>query len=113
VCGGGDQVTVVADDELKLPVGIGAGIAEVAGHSAGAVWAPRTTTVHSLASGSWIGRLPPRDHQVPKPYAAEFRRRVLDFVRAGRTVTAVVTDLGIGDQTRLQLGADGNASAPG
>ncbi len=36
---------------------------------------------------------------MPKPYPAEFRRRVLDLVRAGRTVTAVATDLGISDQT--------------
>jgi transposase-like protein len=36
---------------------------------------------------------------MPKPYPAEFRRRVLDLVRAGRTVTAVATGLGISDQT--------------
>jgi transposase-like protein len=36
---------------------------------------------------------------MPKPYPAEVRRRVLDLVRAGRTVTAVATDLGITDQT--------------
>jgi transposase-like protein len=36
---------------------------------------------------------------MPKPYPAEFRRRVLDLVRAGRTVAAVATDLGISDQT--------------
>ena len=28
---------------------------------------------------------------MPKPYPAEFRRSVLDLVRAGRTVTAVAT----------------------
>jgi transposase-like protein len=36
---------------------------------------------------------------MPNPYPAEFRRRVLDLVRARRTATAVATDLGISDQT--------------
>lgn len=32
-------------------------------------------------------------------YPPEFRRKVLDLIEAGRTVTAVAHDLGISDQT--------------
>jgi transposase len=36
---------------------------------------------------------------MPKGYPSEFRRRVLDLVEAGRSVTQVARDLGIPNQT--------------
>src|SRR5580698_11566826 len=36
---------------------------------------------------------------MPKRYPAEFRQRVLDLVREGRTVVDVAVELGIGQQT--------------
>jgi len=36
---------------------------------------------------------------MPKRYPAEFRRRVLDLVAAGRPVAAVAEDLGVSAQT--------------
>jgi transposase len=36
---------------------------------------------------------------LPKRYPAEFRRRVLDLVAAGRKVTEVALDLGLSPQT--------------
>ena len=36
---------------------------------------------------------------VPKRYPAEFRRKVLDLVAAGRPVTQIAADLDISDQT--------------
>jgi len=36
---------------------------------------------------------------VPKGYPAEFRRKVLDLVAAGRRVTQVAADLDISEQT--------------
>jgi transposase-like protein len=36
---------------------------------------------------------------MPKRYPSEFRRRVLDLVASGRSVTEVARDLGISNQT--------------
>jgi transposase-like protein len=36
---------------------------------------------------------------MPKRYPSEFRRRVLDLLEAGRSVTEVARDLGISNQT--------------
>lgn len=36
---------------------------------------------------------------MPRSYPPEFRRKVLDLLKAGRTVAQVATDLGISDQT--------------
>jgi hypothetical protein len=36
---------------------------------------------------------------VPKSYPPEFRRKVLDLLKAGRTVAQLVNDLQISDQT--------------
>lgn len=35
----------------------------------------------------------------PRGYPAEFRRRVIDLVEAGRPVAVVVAELGISDQS--------------
>ena len=35
----------------------------------------------------------------PRGYPAEFRRRVIDLVEAGRPVAAVAAELGISDQS--------------
>ena len=46
------------------------------------------------------GPLTREDHQsVPKRYPAEFRRKVLDLVAAGRPVAQVAADLAISEQT--------------
>lgn len=36
---------------------------------------------------------------MPRRYPAEFRRKVLDLLKAGRSVTDVASDLGVSDQT--------------
>ena len=36
---------------------------------------------------------------MPKPYPAEFRRKVLDLLAAGRSVASLATDLGVSAQT--------------
>jgi transposase-like protein len=36
---------------------------------------------------------------VPRSYSPEFRRKVLDLLKAGRTVSQLVRDLQISDQT--------------
>lgn len=36
---------------------------------------------------------------MPRPYSPEFRRKVLDLVESGRTVTQVAHDLDISEQT--------------
>ena len=36
---------------------------------------------------------------MPKRYPPEFRRRVLELLKAGRSVTEVATDLGVSTQT--------------
>jgi len=35
---------------------------------------------------------------MPKPYPPEFRRKVLDLLAAGRSVTSLATDLGVSAQ---------------
>ncbi|KAA9374844.1 transposase [Microbispora cellulosiformans] len=42
---------------------------------------------------------PPREVSMPRSYPPEFRRKVLDLLRAGRTVQQVAADLQISDQT--------------
>ena len=40
-------------------------------------------------------------------YPAEFRRRVIELIDAGRKVAEVAADLGISDQTDLHLASSG------
>ena len=40
-----------------------------------------------------------RGGRLPRTYDAEFRRRVVELVRAGRPVRMVVTELGLAEET--------------
>jgi transposase-like protein len=54
--------------------------------------------------------------EVPKAYAPEFRRKVLDLVAAGRSVAQVAYDLGISEQAicnRRRQQLTGSGQLPG
>ena len=44
---------------------------------------------------------------MPRRYPVEFRRKVLDLIQAGKPVAEVAVQLGVSDQTNLQLAQPG------